>query len=509
MRILSAFFVLMLMISKTYALETEPIRNGNGTTNKGPDSTFVSFFLKDNPQAQALDELFKINLFGATQPQDGLAFDQESEDFSIDLSLLSDSVLEYRLAVLNAKTPFDLTYNPDVRRFIEMYLRKHKMVSRVMGLSQQYFPLFEETFDKNNMPLELKHLAIVESALNPKATSRAGAQGLWQFMYGTGKLMGLEINSYVDERNDPFLATDASAKYLKQMYDWFGDWNMALAAYNSGPGNVTKAIRRSGGKMDYWEIRPYLPKETQGYVPAFIAVNYVMEYGHLHGIKALPTLFNYYELDTVQVKNTMSLKAISEKLEIPLEHVELLNPMFRMGVIPVPEGKFYHLILPRDKWGLFVSNEDSLHEELSINKEDLPKFIQKVIENGKASGASTPNGPVVKHKVRSGESLSAIASRHGVSITKIKQWNNLRSDKIYVGQVLTIYKNGGGSSSASNTVQTPNPEQASIHVVAEGDTLYKIAQKYGQSVDKIMEWNQIKDPKALVKGMKIKIINEG
>ena len=497
------FFIIQTALSATH-LAQKPTKPDS--TADSPDTNFISLFLEDNPQANALDELFRMNFFGLS-PEDGTAFDQEKEDLKVDLSDLTDSLLMHRLSVLNANTPFDLTYNADVRRFIEMYLRKQKLVSRVMGLSQQYFPLFEETFDKNKMPLELKYLAIVESALNPTATSRAGAQGLWQFMYGTGKLMGLEVTSYVDERNDPYKATEASAKFLQQLFDWFGDWNMALAAYNSGPGNVTKAIRRSGGKMDYWEIRPYLPRETQGYVPAFIAVNYVMAYGHLHGIKPLPTLFNYYDTDTIAIKSAMSLSAIAEKVNMPLEHLELLNPIYKLGIIPPPTEKTYFLTLPRDKWGLFLSHEDSLHAQLSINTEDLPKFVQKAIATGKSSGIATPSGPVVKHKVRNGESLSVIAQKHGVSIQKIKQWNNLKNDRIYVGQVLTIHKSG--SSASVDTEVNSKPEKIDYHTVSEGDTLYRIAQKYGKSVDKIMEWNQIKNPNLLAKGTKIKILSEG
>ena len=220
----------------------------------------------------------------------------------------------------------------------------------------------------------------------------------------------------------------------------------------------------------------------------------------------MPTLFNYYDTDTIAVKSAMSLSSIAEKVNMPLEQLEVLNPMYKLGIIPPPSDKTYFLTLPKDKWGLFLSNEDSFHAQLSINTEDLPKFVQKAINSGKSSGSYTSNGPVVRHKVRSGESLSIIAKKHGVSVSKIKQWNNLRNDRIYTGQILKIHKDE--SASAQSGEGSEKSIKIDYHTVSEGDTLYKIAQKYGKSVNEIMEWNQIKDPKALAKGSKIKIISE-
>jgi membrane-bound lytic murein transglycosylase D len=241
-----------------------------------------------------------------------------------------DFVYESRLAKLDAVSPFDLVYNPHVKGFIELYaVRKRELVSRMMGLSQLYYPMFEEIFDKHNIPLELKHLAVIESALNPTARSRCGATGLWQFMYPTGKMYGLTVTSYIDERSDVYKATEAAAEYLKSLYGMFGDWQMVLAAYNAGPGTISKAIRRSGGKKTYWEIRPYLPTETQAYVPAFIAANYVMNYPTEHNIYASTPRKTYFEVDTAVVKEPMTFNQISAALDISIEEIMYFNPQYR------------------------------------------------------------------------------------------------------------------------------------------------------------------------------------
>ena len=231
-----------------------------------------------------------------------------------------DFVYESRLAKLDAVSPFDLIYNPHVKGFIELYaVRKRELVSRMMGLSQLYYPMFEEVFDKHNIPLELKHLAVIESALNPNARSRCGATGLWQFMYPTGKMYGLNVSSYIDERSDVYKATEAAAEYLKSLYNMFGDWQMVLAAYNAGPGTISKAIRRSGGKKTYWEIRPFLPLETQAYVPAFIAANYVMNFPVEHNIYASTPRKTYFEVDTAILKEPMTFGQISAALDISMD----------------------------------------------------------------------------------------------------------------------------------------------------------------------------------------------
>ena len=280
----------------------------------------------DDPIAYMLDSLSRLKFF------DKLTLQITPNKYGFPLDSVpdySDSIYSMRLAKLDAESPFDLVYNNAVRNYIELYaVRKRAMVSRMLGMTQLYFPIVEEILDKHKMPLELKYLAIVESALNPSARSRCGAVGLWQFMYGTGKMMGLKISSYVDERCDPYKSTEAACEYLQFLYDMFGDWQMVLAAYNSGPGSVSKAIRRSGGKTTYWEIRPYLPRETQGYVPAFIAVNYVMTHAEEHNLYPAVPRMTFADVDTVNIKKELSFQQIAKVLGMPVEDIQYLNPCY-------------------------------------------------------------------------------------------------------------------------------------------------------------------------------------
>src|SRR3954469_4392877 len=289
----------------------------------------------ERPFADMLDSV-------STQKMFETAFSRPSFPKNNKYHFAEDSVPTYddytyqaRLAKLDALSPFDLVYNDHVKGFINMYtVRKRESVSRMMGMAQLYYPMFEEIMDKYNIPLELKHLAVIESALIPYARSKAGATGLWQFMYPTGKMYGLTVTSYLDQRCDPYKATVAAAEYLKTLYGMFGDWQMVLAAYNAGPGTISKAIRRSGGKKTYWEIRPYLPKETQGYVPAFIAANYVMNYYQEHNIYPEIPRKTYFEVDTVIVKEPMTFEQIGAALDVPVEEIKYFNPQYRKNVIP-------------------------------------------------------------------------------------------------------------------------------------------------------------------------------
>ena len=241
---------------------------------------------------------------------------------------LSDSILKDRMRVLNEATPFDLTYNSYTKAFINLYINKRRSLSSsVLGRAPLYYPMIEEVFDRFEIPLELKHLAIVESALNPSARSRVGAQGLWQFMYRTGKMYALNVTSYIDDRMNPYKATVAAASYMKDLYKMYGDWNLVLAAYNSGPGNVNKAIRRSGGHKDYWKIRPFLPRETRGYVPAFIAVNYMMNHANDHKIYASNTLLYIEAVDTIEIRNAFSFKQLADYLKCLKRKLNFTTPL--------------------------------------------------------------------------------------------------------------------------------------------------------------------------------------
>lgn len=429
-----------------------------------------------------------------------------------------DFVYESRLAKLDAVSPFDLVYNPHVRGFIELYaIRKRELVSRMMGLSQLYYPMFEEIFDKHNIPLELKHLAVIESALNPNARSRCGATGLWQFMYPTGKMYGLNVSSYIDERSDVYKATEAAAEYLKSLYNMFGDWQMVLAAYNAGPGTISKAIRRSGGKKTYWEIRPFLPLETQAYVPAFIAANYVMNFPVEHNIYASTPRKTYFEVDTAIIKEPMTFGQISAALDISMEEIIYFNPQYRKNEIPAGG---YSLTLPKTKIGTFLSNELEIYA---------------AIKSQKLTGAE--NSMAVKeiqktHTVRNGEKISTIARKYGVTVADIKSWNYIGRKGIRAGKKLIVYVKQetpiNSPSTKTDVAKEPQINLASTnkdttadvskladnsiesdnfkyHQVLKGETLYGISKKYGISVINLSKLNKFEKNVQLQRGQKIKI----
>ena len=302
-------------------------------------------------------------------------------------------------------------------------------MERMLTASQFYFPMFEQELDSYNIPLEIKYLAIVESALNPRARSRVGATGLWQFMYSTGKMYKLDVSSYVDERRDPIASTKAACAYLSRLYDIFGDWDLALAAYNSGPGNVNKAIRRSGGYKNYWNIRRNLPRETAGYVPAFLATMYLFEYAEEHGLKIRKAERPYFETDTIHVKSLITFDQISELVGVGVKELEVLNPSYKLNIIPYVKGKNYALRLPKEAMGKFVNNETAIYahvtEELKKKEKPLPQLV-------KADNR-------IRYKVRSGDYLGKIAERYGVGVSQIKRWNGLRSNNLRIGQRLTIF----------------------------------------------------------------------
>jgi membrane-bound lytic murein transglycosylase D len=328
------------------------------------------------------------------------------------------------------------------------------------------------------LPLELKYLAVVESALDPRAKSRVGATGLWQFMYGTGKNFGLDINSYVDERSDPAKSTEAAAKYLSYLYKMFGDWNLALAAYNCGEGRVARAIRRSGGKKGYWEIYPYLPKETRGYVPAFIAVNYLFAHAEDHKIIAAPVVYYPFELDSVHVKHQVSFSMLSDLLDVPMEDIERMNPSYRLGVVP-GYGSDTGFYLPKDKVNLWVANEEKLTQIVQAKQEE--KAVEPIVPQD-----------VTYYTVRSGDYLGKIAARHGCTVSQIQAWNGLSGTALKPGQRLTLYTKGSAPAAPS-----PQPSPAKVepsgdniyYSVRPGDTLWDIAKARGLSVDDLKRWN--------------------
>ena len=392
--------------------------------SKGNKDSLKAVF-SDNPIVASFDSLLLSNLSFS----DALF----SYDTAIEVStspVFSDSIYEARIQHLDTKTPIDLVYNPHVKQYINVYTKQRRQqMSRMMGLAAYYFPIFEEVLDQFNLPLELKYLALVESALNPKAKSWAGATGLWQFMYNTGKEYNLKVSSYVDERMDPFRATIAACEFFKKSYSVYGDWSLVLASYNSGRGNVNKAIRRAGGEKNYWQIRRFLPKETRSYVPAFIAVCYSMNYASDHKISSEKPRVLFREVDTIEVKHQIDFEYLSSSLDISIDELEFLNPAYKINVIPKVDGRTYHLVLPIDKMGVFVANE----------KEIYAHFIKLDNEKRKNYPKYSEQDERVVHRVKSGEYLGKIARRYGCSVKKIQQWNNLKNDNIRVGQRLVLY----------------------------------------------------------------------
>jgi len=459
---------------------------------------------------------------------------------------MSTALFKERLKKLDEKSPFNIEYNPGLENIVKSFLKnRKKSFERLMAVSEYYFPMFEEALARQNVPLEIKYLAVVESALNPKAVSRVGATGLWQFMYQTGKQYNLGIDSYVDERSDPLKASDAAAQYMANMYKIFGDWDLVLASYNSGPGNVAKAIRRSGGKQNYWNIRKYLPNETAGYVPAFLATMYIYEYHKEHGIVPERAMFKHFSTDTIAIKRQLTFKQISDLLDIPVAQLQMLNPSFKMNTVPFYFDKTHYLRLPQEKIALFTSNEDKIYAYAAYEDSRREKPYSQLASRAKDRDSLYEGGErtvtrTKYHKVRRGDNLSEIANRYDVSIGQIKKWNRLKSNKAPLGKSLKIVtteriayrtKKETPTVSKSESVAVVDikaakeatkklaanaiaeqPKQAStedstpqFYVVEAGDNLSTIARKYNVTVKNIKEWNNFDDDNLLA-GTRIKIL---
>lgn len=356
-----------------------------------------------------------------------------------------DSVYIARLA--DIPSVVNLSYNSIVKSYIRLYtIKRREQVSNMLGLSAYYFPLFEEIFDFHGVPYEIKYLSIIESALNPRAVSRAGAVGAWQFIYSTGKHYGLTINSLVDERKDPVAATHAAASFLVDLYDMFGDWTLALAAYNCGPGNVNKAIRRSGGRRDFWEIYYHLPRETRGYVPAFIAATYTMNYYGDHHITPAPMLMPR-AADTLMVYEALHLKQVAEVLDIPVEQLRELNPQYRTDVIPGTIKHPYALKIPMEFTTAFIDLQDSIFAWKDSIFFDPEKKLASPQRYSASQRVDLPSDKYDKlyYTVRSGDNLGYIADWYDVRASDLRYWNNISGNLIRSEQQLLIYKAKGKS----------------------------------------------------------------
>lgn len=476
-------------------------------------------FVKDD-MATCVDSLWMKELTNLELYND---ITSDIENINMDAKVdyeLPTELLKARLEAMNAKSPFKIEYNQSLENVIKSFLkyRKHSF-ERLMAISEYYFPMFEEAFAKQNVPLEIKYLSIVESALNPKAVSRMGATGLWQFMYQTGKQYNLKIDSYVDERSDPLKSTAAAAKYMSNMYSIFGDWELVLASYNSGPGNVSKAIRRSGGKQSYWDIRKHLPKETQGYVPAFLATMYLYEYHNEHGIKADRAVVQHFATDTIMIKKQMSFKQVADLLDVPVSQLQLLNPSYKLNIIPFYNDEHHYLRLPTEKIATFVSNEDKMYAYIQheIDVKENPFRNSRAIAKSDESSTETKTVSQTKtkyYKVKRGDNLSSIASKYDVAVAEIKKWNGLRSNSIGYGKSLKIIttesvvqtvKKEPRTEIASADVKvvrdvkiikevktdTVSANTATSYIVQKGDNLNSIAQKNNVTVAEIKEWNHL------------------
>lgn len=550
----------LLFILFTTALFSQ---NNNVSQDSIKKVTFKLSFLDSLKTTYVIDEMTSCvdSLWIKEQTSNQKIFDDlyaDIKNINLDEKVdyeLPTELLKERLRLLDEKSPFNIEYNVGLENIIKSFLKNRKRsFERLMGISQFYFPMFEEAFSKYNVPLEIKYLAVVESALNPKATSRVGAKGLWQFMYETGKQYQLSINSYVDERSDALKASDAAARYMQKMFEVFGDWDLVLASYNSGPGNVAKAIRRSGGHQNYWNIRKNLPKETQGYVPAFLATMYIFEYHKEHGIVPEKPIASTFKTDTIALKNKMTFKQIADLLDMPEAEIEFLNPSYKLKTIPYVTNQVHYLRLPKDKIAIFTSNEEKMYAyaNYDFNKREKPftakPRVKLITKDSTALAANTSSveetsevtfkktfktiSKTKYHTVKSGDVIGSIASKYEVSISDLKHWNHLKGDAIQKGKKLKIVyedrvavmqKVKTPKATLSESKDTTNnavasldakgaikkevtkkgkevkdevvavAEKPKVHIVTDGETLSTIAKQNKLYVADLKKWNNLKE----------------
>lgn len=526
------FFQTSLLFSGNYTITYIPVdtvKISNKDFQANLDSLLNNFFVSQS---------LKINTNTINTSAD-------ADSFNDVIPYFSDSVYIKRLQSLPSL--IDMTYNDKVKAFIELYVnKKRKNVKVMLGLSQYYFPIFEEILDKQGVPQELKYLTIIESALNPRAVSSVGASGLWQFMYTTGKIYDLQVNSLVDERRDPIKASYAAAKYLKDLYGIYKDWTLALAAYNCGPGNVNKAIKRSG-KTNFWEIYDYLPAETRSYVPAFIAANYMMNYYKEHNL--FPQKIDFPTLtDTVMVDADMNFKDISEALNVPMQQLRDMNPQYKNDIIP-GNSEAYSLKLPINLVTTFIGMEDTI---AARTKESMIKYTEVAPSHNYLQISPSDDIIRINYKVKKGDTFFKLANKFNVDVDALKEWNRMRNKKIKQGQKLIIYttkkektekkeskpfintnieskpdsneKRAELKKEESETKKADSKEEIKTkkskdtpqksekklreitYKVKKGESLSAISRKFeGVSVKELIEWNKLNKDGQITPGQVIKI----
>ncbi|MBK7888776.1 MAG: LysM peptidoglycan-binding domain-containing protein [Bacteroidetes bacterium] len=507
-----------------------------------------------DPISALLDSLVTLTHVVRYNQQDANCFDPNAV-VPGSVPTFSDEVYAQRISEI--LSPIPMSYNEHVKGFIDLYaVRKRGLTQRAMGLSNLYFPMFEEILDREGLPLEFKYLSVVESALNPIAVSRVGATGIWQFMYNTGIMYDLKVNSYTDERRDPLKATFAACQYFKDMYKIYEDWLLVIAAYNCGAGNVNKAIKRSGGKKNFWEIMHYLPAETRSYVPAFIAVAYVMNYSREHNLYPVSPAYSYFEVDTITVSNAINFKVLSNTLDLPVDVISFLNPIYKKNIIP-DVGSDYILRLPTNKMAIFMSSQESIMaQSLPPARPVMPVYAGRRSSRDAADEGSTAYETITKrvkkvHTVRRGENLGVIAGKYDMSVQQVKKMNRLKSSTLRSGQKLSVYayvktkvpvksapavevavKKDTDAHDSANVNRAINGEESAdqqsqaqvsadtddnervvetspryiYHVVQPGDTLWNIAKRYeGVTVEMIKDINNLNNA-TLKLGTKLKVI---
>jgi membrane-bound lytic murein transglycosylase D len=482
------------------------------TINQNTNDTIPSELIYSNFDKN-LDSLMRIWYVQESIGSDTLISEIAEDNLSF-IPELHDSIYIQRLRKIPSSV--NLSYNNIVRNYIHAYtLRKREQLEVMLGLKEYYFPMFEEILDLYGLPLELCYLAVIESALNPRAVSRVGATGIWQFMLTTGRVYKLKINTFVDERRDPCAATHAAARYLKDLYHIYNDWVLAIAAYNCGAGNVNKAIRRSGRKTSYWDIYPYLPRETRGYVPAYIGATYAMTYYKEHNLTPrdieLPTVS-----DTVMVSRNINLAQVSEVLNIPLQLLRDLNPQYRREILPgntAPQA----LRLPASFATKYIDMEDS------ICRHKANVYLSNTFRINEPAGrstvayntAGTAGKNRILHTIHGGETLGSIAMQYGVSTNNLRYWNDLSSSSIIAGKKLVIYTSKSAAETAKIEKNSPLPAPVTLaggnityHTVKSGDTVWDIARMYqGISDSDILKWNNLTRNSKIKPGMKLIIMH--